>query len=482
MTEPAVVNITKPVKLKTIKEVNGLWYAELDIEKDDYIQPDCYVEFDDELYIVKRINKIKSEGKTFYRVNLEHYMVELVDLTVANFDYENKTPTYLLTQFLSGTDWGVGTVNLATPMDLKSDKRITILKALNLLAEECKGELDFLKGRIVDLKSQIGTVTELHLRYDKNCDYIEKQENTSQLCTRLYCYGRDDLTIESVNEGKVYLDSEYINNYKYRKEKVIYTNIENVNDLKTYAEAYLAIYEIPFLTYKVNLADLAKFKIWQHEIINLGDTLRIYDDELNLNVKVRVKKIKKDYVSENIYLEFATYLYLPKFDTITATFASLSETLSNLVFHNDRRALDIRDAYIGDTIDFKDDSVPVDAIANLPIVPVIYLGNPTVGIYQGPVIWMHEPCTAVEIMAYLKWIPLVGDVTITLNKSGLPVGQVTIPQGEYVAPGEGEVGTGATLSVSFSLGRFDKLNIDVDAIEKSDGVGNGIIVELRCVR
>ena len=473
--EASIVSITKPINLKITKEVNSLWFANLDIEKDDYIAPDCYVEFDDELYIVKKISERKDKGKIFYRVHLEHYMTELLDLTVAAFDYESKTPTYLLTAFLGGTDWNVGTVNLTSSIDLKSDRRITILKALTLLAEECKGELDFLENRVVDLKSQIGSNTQLHLRYDKNCDYIEKISDTSQLCTRLYCYGRDNLTIESVNGGIEYLDSAYINNYKYRKEKTIYTNISDADDLKTYAEVYLAIYEVPFLTYKVNLADLAKRKIWQHEIINLGDTLRIYDDELNLNVKVRVKKIIKDYVSENIYLEFVNYLYLPKFDTAI-------EILSNMVFHNDNRALDIRDAYIGDSIDFKDDSVPVDAIANLPIVPVIYLGNPTVGIYQGPVIWMHEPCTAIEIMAYLKWIPIAGDVTITLNKSGLPVGQVTIPQGEYVAPGEGEVGAGATLSVSFSLGRFDRLNIDVDAIEDSDGVDNGIIVELRCVR
>ncbi|GAG64542.1 unnamed protein product, partial [marine sediment metagenome] len=285
-----------------------------------------------------------------YRVHLEHYMTELLDLTVAAFDYESKTPTYLLTQFLSGIDWSVGTVNLISSIDLKSDKRITILKALTLLAGECKGELDFLENRVVDLKSQIGSNTQLHLRYDKNCDYIEKISDTSQLCTRLYCYGRDSLTIESVNEGIEYLDSAYINNYKYRKEKTIYTNIEVASDLKTYAEAYLAIYELPFLTYKVNLADLAKREIWQHEIINLGDTLRIYDDDLSLNVKVRVKKITKDYVSENIYLEFVNYLYLPKFDNIAEEVAYLSEVISNIVSYDDPT------------------KVSVDAIDDLPTI------------------------------------------------------------------------------------------------------------------
>lgn len=462
MSEPNIINITKPISHKVTKEINGLWYSDLEIEKDSYIKPDSYVEFDDELYIAKNIRKIKKEGKTTFMLRLEHFMVELIDLSVAAFDYDNKTPTYILTQFLSGTDWSVGTVNLTSPIDLTSKKRITILKALNLLADECEGELDFLKNRIVDLKSQIGSETKLQLRYDKNCDYIEKKEDTKQLCTRLYPYGRDDLTIESVNAGKAYLDSSYINNYKYRKEKVIYTNITDASDLKTWGEAYLAIYEIPFLTYKVNLADLTKFRIWQHEIINLGDTLRIYDADLNLNVDVRVKKIIKDYISENVYLEFVNYLFLPKFESITENIAHLSEAISNIFPYNDLS------------------SIPANAIDDFPIVPVIYIGGIlTVGIYQGPIIWMHTACTAVEIYAYCKWKPTISDVTVELFKNGVSIGTVTIPFGAYVAPGEGEVGAGNTTSINVSLVPFDRLNVDINA---ADGVAKGLTVEVRCVK
>ncbi len=462
MTKPTVLNITKPISLRIIKEINSLWYADVEIEKDDYIKPESYVEFDGELYISKNIRKIKDKGKTTYKIRLEHFMIELIDLSVVAFDYESKTPTYILTQFLSGTDWSVGTVNLTTPIDLKSDRRIPILKALNLLASECEGELDFLKNRVIDLKSQIGSETKLQLRYDKNCDYIEKKEDTSQLCTRLYLYGRDNLTIESVNGGIEYLDSAYINNYKYRKEKVIYTNITDASDLKTWGEAYLAIYEIPFLTYKVGLADLTKFKIWQHEIINLGDTSRIYDADLGLNVDVRVRKITKDYVSENIYLEFVNYLYLPKFDTAPKTLAYVSEVISNITPYDDPT------------------KVSIEAIDDLPICFVIYVGGIlSVGIYQGPIIWVHTPCTAVEIYAYCKWKPTAGNVTIELFKNGISIGTVTIPQGEYVAPGEGEVGAGATTSINVSLSVFDRLNIDIN---EADGVGAGVIVQVRCVK
>ncbi|GAH08908.1 unnamed protein product, partial [marine sediment metagenome] len=124
--------------------------------------------------------------------------------------------------------------------------------------------------------------------------------------------------------------------------------------------------------------------------------------------------------------------------------------------------------------------VSVDAIDDLPICFVIYVGGIlSVGIYQGPIVWVHTPCTAVEIYAYSKWIPTAGDVTIELFKNGVSIGTVTIPQGEYVAPGEGEVGKGATTSINVPLAVFDRLNIDIN---EADGVADGISVQVRCVK
>ena len=74
------------------------------------------------------------------------------------------------------------------------------------------------------------------------------------------------------------------------------------------AREYLAEHEVPILRYKVKVADLSKAMVntWEDETINLGDTLRIYDKDLGLNVDVRVVKIVKDLVnSDNITLELA---------------------------------------------------------------------------------------------------------------------------------------------------------------------------------
>ncbi|GAJ19583.1 unnamed protein product, partial [marine sediment metagenome] len=66
----------------------------------------------------------------------------------------------------------------------------------------------------------------LQIRCDKNSDYIEREKDTTGLITRLYLFGRDDITIESVNPTeKPYLDSPHISDYKNIKPYPLYTNI-----------------------------------------------------------------------------------------------------------------------------------------------------------------------------------------------------------------------------------------------------------------
>ncbi len=384
-------------------------------------------------------------------------MSELNDLTIASFNYTASTPTVIITAFLSGTDWTVGTIDPVTAIALKSDKRISILEALNLLADKCSCELNFTEARLVDLKTTIGTVTETQIRYDKNSDYIERQEDSSQICTRLYCYGRDNITIASVNGGIETLDSANYYDYRYPKEKAIYTNIATAADLLTYAQAYLAVYEIPILSYKTNVMDLAKISTWQSETINLGDTLRIYDSILDLNIKVRVMKIVKDYSSENIYIELAN-----RFDRVTKTLADLLASLSNITFDNDSRALDIRDVTFSGT--FSGES-------GIPICFVFVIsGILSVDEYQGPVIGVHKDCTAYEIWAYIAEPVYTGaesDIDINLYRNGSSIGSVTIPPGSQ----------SASTSIDVSLSVDDLLNL---GISRTDGVSELLTLEVRC--
>lgn len=193
-----VVSVKKPLSCTVTKEINGPWTAKMQIEEDDYIRVENYNRINDELYISKKIRKIKDKGRIYYDVELEHNMSELADQTIERF-YIRDTVTNHLTYLLAGTNWSSGTVNITATLALHLDRRAPVLEALYELANKCGGELNFNSvARTVDLKSQIGTITKLPLRYDKNCDYILKEEDSSELITRLYAFGPDNQPINSL--------------------------------------------------------------------------------------------------------------------------------------------------------------------------------------------------------------------------------------------------------------------------------------------
>ena len=82
------------------------------------------------------------------------------------------------------------------------------------------------------------------------------------------------------------------------------TNPEPI--IKAAAEIYLDEHDEPKLKYKINMADMSKVisEKWEDESIELGDTVRVYDSDIGLNVDCRVRKIDRDLLNpENLKIE-----------------------------------------------------------------------------------------------------------------------------------------------------------------------------------
>ena len=363
MTEPAVVDITKPIALEVTKRINSMWYADMEIEFNDYIQPECYVEFNNTFYISKTINKSMYKGRKTFKVRLEHGMTELNDFGIGPFTWTGKTCAEMAALALAGTTWSVGTVSgLSGTKTVKSDKRITVLAALNLIVNAFYGELDFHAlhlsdgsfQRTVDIKNEIGSQTKVQIRYDKNSDIMERREDTTKLCTRLYIFGKDNLTISSVNAGLAYLDSANIGNYPHPKETAIYTNIDVVATLLAYAQIYLGAYDDPLYTYNINTMDKSIFPTWSSEAIDLGDSLRVYNSDLGINVDVRVKQVIHDLVNpDKIRMELANFI-----DRITDLLSDLDKAIKENTYEN-----------------APDTFIPVEELSGYEDIPITNIGT-----------------------------------------------------------------------------------------------------------
>lgn len=191
-----VLSIPTPISLKTTKEVNGAWTAKMQILPDDYVDTDSYIDIDNEHYVAKKLRRIKSGGKYYFDVDLLHNAIE--ELSVQTVDRMNvlEDATTIMTAILDGSGWTIGTCEITDIVSFVLDRRVSKLEALTMLATKCNAELDYnSKDRTVDLKYHIGTVTGLQLRYDKNLTEIVKEEDSSDLITRIYPYGSDNYPI-----------------------------------------------------------------------------------------------------------------------------------------------------------------------------------------------------------------------------------------------------------------------------------------------
>jgi predicted Rdx family selenoprotein len=192
-----ILSVAEPTIAKITKEVNGAWTGKIQISPDDYLNAENYVEVDNEQYIAKKVTKAKSDKYLINAELLHNGVAELTDLSIERF-YLTEPVEDLLDYILDGTGWVAGTVDINETVLVETDRRTSVLEALNQLAEKCNGELYFHSlTRIVDLKRQVGSQTGLQLRCDKNCKYMEREEDSYGLATRVYIYGQDNYTINT---------------------------------------------------------------------------------------------------------------------------------------------------------------------------------------------------------------------------------------------------------------------------------------------
>jgi phage minor structural protein len=113
-----------------------------------------------------------------------------------------------------------------------------------------------------------------------NLRSIAYKGKSTDFCTRLYPYGKDGLTIASVNNGK-----EYIENHQYSNEIICgYWKDERYTvpeDLKAAAEERLRTLSVPARSYECDVIDLAKldekykdFQFSMYKVVTLIDRQR----------------------------------------------------------------------------------------------------------------------------------------------------------------------------------------------------------------
>lgn len=163
---------------------------------------------------------------------------------------------------------------------------------LNVIAAYGRGELyvDNYRFAVVE---HIGSDNGVRLTLTKNLTRLSIQRQTAELCTRLYMYGKDDMTISSVNGGKPYIDSPNIDKYgtvEGYKDYPEYTDPQKLKDFGTWdlmGEDNILPLDKPQLTITADVVDLSKLAEYGDVYkMSLGDTVRVYEDKTEYRKRI----------------------------------------------------------------------------------------------------------------------------------------------------------------------------------------------------
>lgn len=182
-------------------------------------------------YIINKITQI-SEDSDSKQINAMLLSYELKDKIIRIYNTENsgpKTCTQVLTDALNGTLWSVGTITAAFDVVKRSFdvSSKTALDFIYEIAETFKGVIQWnTDNREISIveESSIGQNKGLRFSYEKYLKSINKESSVEDMATRLYVFGKDDLSINRVNPT----GTNYIEDFSYFMYPFQQDNLGNV--------------------------------------------------------------------------------------------------------------------------------------------------------------------------------------------------------------------------------------------------------------
>lgn len=298
-------NIVIEEKLNDIETLT--FSIPLDDAKAQYIKHDEEIIYGNKRYIVTQVVDGRDDsGIETLDVTCELAYIELLNATKhGEFLVDRKSAVAGLEQILNGTRWTVGLIE-ADPNGIYSykDTNKTILYIIRQWAAVVGLEIQWDSiHRTVNMLEQVGTDRGAGFRYKKNLKSI-KRTVTPPEATVLYPYGAGGLNIADLNNGREYIEdySWYISQgltledarKKHKKEYIWeddrYLLASNLLDA---ARKKLAELSQPTISYECSVLDLSSITGLTEDKFYIGDTVKVYDSDLNIDVTTRILRLKR---------------------------------------------------------------------------------------------------------------------------------------------------------------------------------------------
>lgn len=316
--------ILKPLKAVILKEDNGDYELEIEtrIEDKDYIVKDkiivCDTPWGEQGFRIdnpqKKSNKITCTCK--------HLFYDTAFYLIADAYVVEKSCNDALDHLNNACDATTPftTISDIEKLDTCRIVRKSLEEAISTVLERWGGHL-VRDNFNIEIRSEIGQDNGVTLRYGKNIQDIQVKEDWNDVVTKILPVGKDglllddkyittsDLSPNEDNYGLLY-DKPYTKTITFTQEideealKELYTkdgeldeeayeeayNNALIDDLRTQAIEYIRENCVPKINYSV--------KANIENVTDVGDTIEVYDERLNVNLMTNVISVKWDCLQE----------------------------------------------------------------------------------------------------------------------------------------------------------------------------------------
>lgn len=278
--------LENPISPVIVNELGGIGelafsvpstYKHLELE--GYIQ----VENDHE-YVIKEIVTHGTNRDVVCMLNIE----EILGMAWSKFISRDNTLMKCAELVLNGTGWRA--VNRSS-CNVKRNLYGTVTNSYNLLQMMCTVyNVEFIfdtYNKVVTFVDKVGKDAGVYFINDINLKQLNVDTHTHKYITRVIPVGKDGLTIESVNNGKNYLEN------KTYTTKNIYgiwqsDKHDDPQALMDDARRFLDEMAIPYETYEVVVDDLYALKGYDEFQYGLGDIVTIIDGDTETRIQQRI--------------------------------------------------------------------------------------------------------------------------------------------------------------------------------------------------
>lgn len=278
--------LENPISPVIVNELGGIGelafsvpstYKHLELE--GYIQ----VENDHE-YVIKEIVTHGTNRDVVCMLNIE----EILGMAWSKFISRDNTLMKCAELVLSGTRWRA--IDNSS-CNVKRNLYGTVTNSYNLLQMMCTVyNVEFIfdtYNKTVTFVDKVGKDAGVYFINDINLKQLNVDTHTHKYITRVIPIGKDGLTIESVNDGKNYLEN------KSYSDKNIYgiwqsDKHDDPSALKADAKRFLDEMAIPYETYEVVVDDLYALKGYDEFKYGLGDIVTIIDGDTETRIQQRI--------------------------------------------------------------------------------------------------------------------------------------------------------------------------------------------------